>query len=195
MIDQAMIIVREGLRQFLRLKLNLDQVTEKVVLTSIINQQGEVTIPNNALGITLYRVVEDRVSETEYRTSFLDSSLSNKHPPVILSLEFIIAANFTEYTEGLKYLSAAIAFFQSQNYFDQTSNPLMPAEMAPFSVALLTQDTSEHNHTWSLFGSRYMPSVIYRLRSVPIQENSITSIDGIVEQVDIQVLNQQGGAL
>ncbi|CAG9295006.1 DUF4255 domain-containing protein [Celerinatantimonas diazotrophica] len=192
MIDQAMIIVREGLRQFLRLKLNLDQVTEKVVLTSIINQQGEMTIPNNALGITLYRVVEDRVSETEYRTSFQDSSSSNKRPPVILSLEFIITANFTEYTEGLKYLSAAIAFFQSQNYFDQTSNPLMPKEMAPFSVALLTQDTSEHNHTWSLFGSRYMPSVIYRLRSVPIQEDSITSIDDIVEQVDIQVLNQQG---
>jgi len=195
MISQALTIIRNALRQFIRLKLQLEQIEEKVVLTSMVDQSGESTIPNNALGLALYRIVEDRVSETEHRPTLGASEFEQLRPPVILSLEFVIAANFNDYSESLKYISAVIAFFQSQNYFDQSSNPLMSADMTPFSVSLYTQSVSEHNHTWGLFGGRYMPSVMYRLRSIDIQEQQIGRIDTLVENIDINLVtdNTQSG--
>ncbi|MBD1580863.1 DUF4255 domain-containing protein [Pseudoalteromonas sp. S16_S37] len=187
MIDQALTVVRDALRQFIRLKLQVEMIEEKVVLTSLIDQAGQSTMPNNGLGLALYRIVEDRVSESEYRSTLTDSEFEQIRPPVIISLEFLVAANFTDYSESLKYISTALAFFQSQNYFDQTSNPDMPADMAPFSVSLYTQNVSEHNHTWSLFGGRYMPSVMYRLRSIDIQEQQIQRIDTPVENIDLEL--------
>lgn len=194
MISQALTVVRDALRQFIRLKLQVEMIEEKVVLTSIIDQAGQSTMPNNALGLALYRIVEDRVSETEHRPTLAASEFEQIRPPVIVSLEFVIAANFTDYSESLKYISAALAFFQSQNYFDQTSNPDMPADMTPFSVSLYTQNVSEHNHTWSLFGGRYMPSVMYRLRSIDIQEQQIQRIDTPVENIDINLIAGESAA-
>ncbi|MEY8199860.1 MAG: DUF4255 domain-containing protein [Colwellia sp.] len=188
MIDQALIVIRDALRQFIRLKLQVEQIEEKVVLTSMIDQSGQPTLANNALGLALYRIVEDRESESEYRPTLSASEFEQRRPPVIISLEFVIAANFNDYSESLKYISAAIAFFQSQNYFDQRSNPQMAADMRPFSVALYTQSVSDHNHAWGLFGGRYMPSVMYHLRSIDIQEQQIGGIDTLVENIELQWL-------
>ncbi|OZG73981.1 hypothetical protein BTA51_09380 [Hahella sp. CCB-MM4] len=193
MIDQAMLLVRNTLRQFIRLKLQIDQIEEKVVLTSVIDQNGQSTIPLNSLGITLYRIVEDRVVETEYQPSIAQSEYEKILPPVILSLEIVIAANFNDYTESLKYISAAMACFQSKNYFDHSNCPEMNKDMNPFGITLFTQNVSEHNHTWSLFGGRYMPSVMYRLRSIEIQEQMIEHIDSVVESIDIIINNRDGG--
>lgn len=186
MIDKALNIIKSQLQQFIRLKMQIDHVEEKVVLTSIVDQQGQSTIPIDSVGITLYRIEEDQVSETEQYSQDPDRPIRTR-PAVKLNLYILFSANFKDYSESLKYIRAVLTFFQTKSYFDTTNTPDMPLDMEPMSLVLHTQSEDQHNHTWGLFGGRYMPSVIYRLRSIYIQENQVIDVDALVEEMDIIV--------
>lgn len=185
MINTVLRVIKEELQQFINLKLHAAQTSEKVVLTSIVDQQGESTIPIDSVGISLYRIVEDRISETEAqnRASYSLGKAVETMPPVRLNLEVLFAANFKNYEESLKHISCVVAFFQSRNYFDAASTPTLPQDMSPVSMTLITQSVDQHNHTWSIYGGRYMPSVIYNLRAVYIQEEAIIDKTHLVEDV------------
>lgn len=192
MIDLALTALRDALRGFIQRKLQVVHVEEKVVLTSIVDQDGQSTIPNNSLGIALYRIAEDRITEREHQSSVIAHHYEKLRAPVIVDLEIMIAANFKDYSESLKFISATIAFFQTQNLFDHQSNPDLPESMTPFSVTMFTPDISNHNHTWSLFGGRYMPSAMYRLHYLVIQENQVTGTESPVEAIDLQLQQLSG---
>lgn len=185
MIDEALKIIKSQLQQFMRLKMQIENVEEKVVLTSIVDQRGQSTIPIDSVGITLYRIEEDQVSEAEQYSP--DHQTIRTRPPVKLNLYILFAANFKDYSESLKYIRAVLTFFQTKSYFDTTNTPDMPLGMEPMSLVLHTQSVDQHNHIWGLFGGHYMPSVIYRLRSIYIQEDQVIDVDALVEEMDIIV--------
>lgn len=188
MIDEALKIIKSQLQQFMRLKMQIDNVEEKVVLTSIVDQQGQSTIPIDSVGITLYRIEEDQVSEAEQYSPDPDHNRTVRtRPAVKLNLYILFAANFKDYSESLKYIRAVLTFFQTKSYFDTTNTPDMPLGMEPMSLVLHTQSVDQHNHTWGLFGGHYIPSVIYRLRSIYIQEDQVIDVDALVEEMDIIV--------
>ena len=187
MIHTVLKVIKEELQQFINLKLRAAQASNKVVLTSIVNQQGESTIPIDSLGVSLYRIIEDRISETEAQhwMPYDHDQVANTKPPVKLNLEVLFAANFKNYEESLKHISAVVAFFQGKNYFDAANTPTLPTNLSPVSMTLITQTIDQHNHTWSIFGGRYMPSVIYQLRAIYIQEAMITDKAYLVEDVHL----------
>lgn len=183
MIDKALKIIKNEVQQFIRLKMKTDSIEEKVVLTSIIDQHGKSTLPKDTVGICLYRIEEDRISETTQPLG-RQGKVSHTGPSVKLNLYILFAANFQDYSESLKYISAVIAFFQTKSYFDSSNTPEMVPEMAPLILNLDTQTVDQHNHTWSIFGGNYIPSVIYQLRAILFQEEHIYETKLPTEGVD-----------
>lgn len=80
--------------------------------------------------------------------------------------------------EGLKYLSLVIAFFQSKSYFDTLNTPsLQQLNLHNLSVELLDLEYEEKNALWSRIGIPYVPSVLYKLGTIPVEDQEAIGTD------------------
>jgi hypothetical protein len=113
-----------------------------------------------------------------------DSHMLTRNAPTFLNLYLMVAANFTarSYPESLKYLSRVIAFFQQHPVFDRHSSPAMDAGIDKLILDMENLDRRELNNIWGMFGGKYMPSVLYRVRMVGIDSNSVTGRQHIVSE-------------
>lgn len=105
-----------------------------------------------------------------------DSQALARNAPTFLNLYLMVAANFTarNYPDSLKYLSRVIAFFQQNPVFDRNSSPAMDEGIEKLILDMENLDRRELNNIWGMFGGKYMPSVLYRVRMVAIDSNSIS---------------------
>ena len=72
------------------------------------------------------------------------------------------------YTQALKLVAHALRFFQAHPVFDRRSSPEMPAELERLVLDIENLGTQELSHLWGVLGGRYLPSVLYRMRTVVI---------------------------
>jgi hypothetical protein len=88
--------------------------------------------------------------------------------PLYLNLFVLVSANFTgpNYPQGLKFISAAIAFFQRHPTFDRRSTPDLHASVNKLALDIENRTPHEMSNLWGLMGGRYLPSVLYRVRMV-----------------------------
>ncbi|GGE72487.1 DUF4255 domain-containing protein [Massilia psychrophila] len=109
--------------------------------------------------------------------------------PTFLNLYLMVAANFTgkNYPESLKYLSRVIAFFQQHPVFDRSSSPAMDEGIDKLILDMENLDRRELNNIWGMFGGKYIPSVLYRVRMVGIDSNSITGRRHIISEPTVAV--------
>lgn len=99
-------------------------------------------------------------------TSGRFSSVSS--PPIYANLNVVIASVFSpkRYGESLSYLSLAITFLQSTPVF--TTN-----DGTKYTIELMSSTLQEQNNIWSLFGGRYYPSVVCKIRRLAFDSNEI----------------------
>ncbi|TDR82766.1 DUF4255 domain-containing protein [Paludibacterium purpuratum] len=88
--------------------------------------------------------------------------------PLYLNLLVMCAATFSGqgYPEALKFLSDAIAFFQSRPVFDHQNSPDLDPRIERLVLNIENLSRSEMHSMWSIHGGRYLPSVLYRVRLV-----------------------------
>ncbi len=122
-----------------------------------------------------------------------DSRALASGAPTYLNLSLMVAANFTahRYTEALKYLSGAIAFFQQHPVFDCHSSPAMDPGIEKLILDIENLEKRELSNVWGMFGGKYMPSVLYRIRMICIEPDNIT---GRKHVVSAPVVSVQRGA-
>ncbi|MCY7327045.1 MAG: DUF4255 domain-containing protein, partial [Saprospiraceae bacterium] len=74
----------------------------------------------------------------------------------------------------LKRISKVVLFFQRKNVFTPENvgaNLVFPTEVGVEKIILdlFTLNFEQINHLWGVLGGKYMPSVLYKLRIVAIQ--------------------------
>lgn len=113
-----------------------------------------------------------------------DSHALARNAPTFLNLYLMVAANFTgrSYPESLKHLSRVIAFFQQHPVFDRNSSPAMDAGIDKLILDMENLDRRELNNIWGMFGGKYMPSVLYRVRMVGIDSDSVSGRRHIITE-------------
>jgi len=172
MIDKALGILVDGLQSYLvRLPgLNITS-QEPVVLKHVVEFDGSPALPGDSLGFFLVNIEEERVNRTQsaYITS-RDGTVAHINPDVKLNLYIMIAANFSTYKTGLEFLSGAIRFFQSKNVFTPENTPNMDPAIRKLIVEMTTLSFEQQNHLWGSLGAKYLPSVMYKVRMLTIQE-------------------------
>ncbi len=95
--------------------------------------------------------------------------------PTYLNLYVMVAANFTgkNYSEALRYISDIIGFFQLRPVFERQSSPSLDPGIEKLILDMENVERRELNNIWGMFGGKYMPSVLYRMRMLTIDPDII----------------------
>jgi len=170
MIDSAIKHLAAQLDQFLKSTLSTSE--NIVVVSNLVDSAGNpIADVNNKVAMFLCGLERDtvamRAGDGNTGRSFASGA------PVFLNLYVMVAANFggATYPEALRFLSAAIGFFQRQPVFDRVSTPDLDPGIERLVLDMENLKPHESSNIWSLLGAKYIPSVLYRVRMV--------SIDGV----------------
>jgi hypothetical protein len=168
------------LNTYLQNKLSLLPTEDAIILSNVsqLNETqpssgGNDVDPQNAF-ISLINIEEDRISKSpENFVRALDGSITYKSPKIFLNLYLLFAVNLSSYPESLKRLSYIIQFFQYQNVFTPLSSPSLPEGVDELILDLMTLSYQDLNNLWGILGSRYLPSVMYKMRLISINEDFV----------------------
>lgn len=169
MIHQVLPAIAGELSEFLQSRLGIGD--DQVVIGNIMNQDGSVAVEGNKLVISMVNIERDGSK---------GPASENNRPPVHINLYIIFGAvynqaniNNRDYLEACKMVSGVVSFFQAYNAFDAHNTPGFPAELGRVRVEMENFEFRELVNLWSLFGAKYTPSVVYRLRSLDMSEDLI----------------------
>jgi hypothetical protein len=149
------------------------------VVMSLLKLEEEATLKNTPH----FKIQNDK---TEY-----------KNPPVHLNLYLLISANCETYDKSLRSISKVIEFFQGKKVFtsantvyDRTNVSFDVLDNFKFILELYTPSFEELNNVWGTFGGRQLPSVIYKIQLIQIEQDKklassevITHIGGILNDL------------
>ena len=203
MIDRALDFICKQLNSYLLTKLEPPpQDGVAIVLANVSqlnetkpNSGGDDNDPQNAF-VSLVNIEEDRISKSQENTVRKDNTLYYKNPRVYLNLYVLFAVNLSNYSEALKRLSFIIQFFQNKNVFTQVNSPMLnpneglnPPDRFPSIEKLIVDMYSlsfeQSNQLWATLGGRYIPSVLYKVRLVGIEEDVVDAQGGFIKTITI----------
>ncbi|MBC8082581.1 MAG: DUF4255 domain-containing protein, partial [Hymenobacter sp.] len=92
------------------------------------------------------------------------------NPALTLNLRVLFAANFGDYAESLKLLGSTLAFFQGRALFTPQNAPLLDPAFDRLTVELETTSYQDWGHLWAMLGAKHRPGVIYKVKTIPIQD-------------------------
>ena len=192
MIDKVLDFACSQLNAYLQSKLSLHSTDIAIIVSNVSqlnetksNSGGDDQDPQNAF-VSLINIEEDRISKSpENFVRALDGSVVYKNPKIFLNLYILFSVNLPSYSESLKRLSYIIQFFQYQNVFTPLTSPSMPEGIDELVFDLMTLSYQDLNNLWGILGSRYLASVMYKMRMISINENFVYGGAGIIQKIGI----------
>lgn len=164
-----------------------DEFLEKKssMILSLVNIEEDKTLKN----LTLYKEYSGNGNSME----------KYKKPAqnLILSLLFTsYSKDQSNYSDGLDKLEYIIKclqynnvfYYDDTNFFEQTEVSENQSKSMNKIILDLVSLKSEHlNQMWSYLGSRYMPSVLYSMRMIRIQNENNLPTDPIIDKAKVQL--------
>ncbi|MGD8663637.1 MAG: DUF4255 domain-containing protein [Desulfobacterales bacterium] len=189
MIDKALDVLKNGIRDYLVQLPDLNITSQEIIhLDHIVEADGSLALPGDSLGLSLVNIEEERITKAQQNFSrSADGNIVHMNPEIKLNLFVLIVANFSNYRTGLEFLSGAIRFFQSKNVFTTANTPELDPQIQKLIVEMMTLSFEQQNHMWGSLGAKYLPSVMYKVRMLTIQEGLAAD-----EQKPITMVNLTG---
>jgi Pvc16 N-terminal domain len=196
MLLETFQFLADELNKYLILKGVVSSDTPRVELGNIARAYdtdtltGSAPIANRAV-LSLVNVEEDRVSKQQ--ENYVKSIVSTRYksPPLFLNLYMLIAVNRNNYGQSLAWLSHILQFFQFQNVFTPITHPSLDSRILKLIVELHSLNFEQVNHLWSTLGGKYLPSAMYKIRQVTLDEDLTTSESGSMKEVQITNKSKQ----
>jgi hypothetical protein len=156
---------------------NLDRRGDDwVVLTSVVNPDGSMNLAaRDKVVMSLYNISRENIVSTYSPAKAGVDSFGIIQAPIYINLHVIFMANFwtNNYTDGLGAISQVISFFQQNPCFNQANAPDLGPEIDKITMEMANQDTAELNHLMGMLGTKYLPSVFYKLRLLPFASTAL----------------------
>ncbi|MFT4924936.1 MAG: hypothetical protein ACI8WB_001026 [Phenylobacterium sp.] len=191
MIDNALNFIREVAEGYASKLLPDASGEKKVVLTAFADDSGKTKIPAEAVGLSLLNIEQERtfiargMGQIEPQTTSTPGQISFVHRPVDLNLQLMFTANFSNYQESLKHIACIVQCFQSNpQLLLPCAQPGLP-EMQ-LVMELNTLPLEQQHYIWSMIGLRYLPSVVYRMRMLRIQDSNKQIVEPAVQRFSVQ---------
>lgn len=169
----AVDFLRSELNNYLRVKL-ANPIGEFVVAGNVSSLADANALNaaglNDRVIISLVNAEEDRISKNPENIVRIPAGAVYKNPKVFLNLYILFAAHWNDYNEALKSLSYVFQFFQYHNVFDSTNSPGLPVQIEKLVPDLVTLSYEQLNQVWSVLGGKYIPSALYKIRMITIEE-------------------------
>jgi hypothetical protein len=188
MINETFKFLAEEINNYLSQKMGV--ITDKrLVLGNVGKALDNETGGSNALTgkaiMSLINVEEDRVAKQQENFIKSATGITYKSPPLFLNLYVLIAVNRVDYGDSLKWLAFIAQCFQNQNVFTPTDSPSLDIRIQKLIVDLYTVNFEQLNQIWSVLGGKYLPSVLYKVRQITIDEDAIDYESGFIKEVDM----------
>jgi hypothetical protein len=173
MIHQVLPAIVNELIDYLESKFGISD--DQIVLGNIVNQDGSLAVDGNKLVVSLINIARDGAKGNVRHIGGTNT------PPVYINLYVMFSAvynqsniNSQDYLEALKMISGVISFFQANNMFDAHNCADFPADAAKVHLEIENVEFRELVNLWSLSGAKYVPSILYRMRSLNMEEELVT---------------------
>lgn len=135
--------------------------------------------------LSIVNVEEDRLTRQQENYVKTQTLTNYKNPPLYFNIYLLFSINKPNYGESLKLLGKIIQFFQYQNVFTPITHPCLAANIQKLIVDLYTLNFEQLNHLWSTLGGKYLPSVMYKMRMISINEDFVYGSTRLVQKVTI----------
>lgn len=186
MLDTSLVLIKNKLNEFLREKNDLDR--NKAILSNMINQDGSIAVKGqNHVLLSVVNVEHETVISTYNRyVPTGENKAGIVNPPLHINIYVLVMCYFEgeNYTEGLKYLSYVLSFFQANYVFNKHNLPGLDPGIDKLSFELCSINPSELSYMLSMTGAKYLPSAYYKVRMFTFQNYTIQQEVSLVSQGD-----------
>jgi len=172
MIYEVLQTLTDNLNVYFRTKLKIQE--DKAELSAIVNQDGSIALQSeNKVLVTLLNIEKEPYSA---------SGQVIGRQKLTLNIFVIFSCYFSNsnYSEAIRFLDLIITYFEenytleAQNIYDGNNK---------IKIEIETNNLEKVQNIWSTIGAKYLPSVIYKLRMIVVDSNSITSFAPAVQKV------------
>lgn len=187
MIDKTLSFLIDELNGYLSLQL---QSPEKVaVLSGFANIDGTMaTGLGGKLIVTLVNIGKEAAAPALGIPTKVDGGgYARSAAPLNLNLYIMVAASFPNYLDSLRMLSGALGFFQGRSGFDAQSCANFPPNLEKLTAELVSISSQEMNNLWGILGAKYLPSAVFKLRMITLQQGWADAMVPEVTQPDANV--------
>lgn len=160
----------------------------KVIVSSLINHDGSIPIAiQDKVVISLVNIEQETSIANLPFTKNAGSAFVVRNPPVSINLYVLFAAYFNDYNESLKFISATISFFQSNIVFLRSDHPAMGDSIDKVVFELHKVDYMNMHYLWSTIGSKYVPSMSYKMRMLTFDDAPARSEGALITKPEVKV--------
>ncbi|TVR54193.1 MAG: DUF4255 domain-containing protein [Gemmatimonadales bacterium] len=178
MIDSTLHHISSRLNEHLRLRGELAE--DAVTLSNLVELDGAVA-PHieNRLVLFIVNLAREESFSPQHRRMGSPSGEGQPtgYPELQLNLHLMVAAHFPgNYREALKFISAAISFFQGNPVFTRAGSPGLDPSLDKVVLEIQNLNVQDLSNLWGILGGKYLPSILYRVRMIPVDSRAITRI-------------------
>jgi hypothetical protein len=189
-INESLQFLAEEVNKYLNAKMPGSDLTQPRLVVGNVSLVAENTaadpdVKGKAV-LSLINIEEDKVSKLQ--ENYVKTSLTTvyKNPPVSLNLYILFSMNRAKYQDSLIFLSHVIQFFQYQNVFTPITHPNLDSRIQKLIIDLHNLSFEQSNHLWSILGGKYLPSVMYKVRQVTLDENAMISESAFIKEIELK---------
>jgi hypothetical protein len=137
----------------------------------LVSDDGKWAVTEDRIGVALINVEEERIVRSQLPEATYVNGRNVVLPPALkLNLHLLFAAYFKHYDEALRYLSYVLTYFQSHPVFTPDQYPGLDARIEKLVPELQSLNYEQLNQVWAFIGGKQLPSAIYKLRMVALQD-------------------------
>jgi hypothetical protein len=160
----------------------------KVVTGPVVDDSGKWAVSEGSIGLSVINIEEERVVRSQAPDRvLLNGSLVTVQPGLKLNLQLLFASRHSNYEHALRYLSYVLMFFQAHPSFTSEEYPALDPALQKLSLELINYGPEQLNQIWTYLGAKYLPSVVYRMRMVVLQDAEPTEVGPPITEVDTEI--------
>lgn len=172
MIYEALSCLTEDMNEYFRNKLKINE--DKVVLSGIVSQDGSIAIQGeNKIVVTLINIERETAYQVGQRS--LSGLVANSAPSLNLNMHVLFTSYFSSnnYPEALRFLSFTIGYFQHKSVISTSNTPALDSRIDKLTFEIIDLDPDKLSNIWATLGAKYMPSILYKVRMLNIDESVV----------------------
>lgn len=169
MIDTALSFLADEVNAQLQKRTGTD--LGAVSIGTVVDDRGNWTVPIDTTRLMLFQIDEERMLREQLPERTLVGGRELVLPPPLkLNLVLLFAGRFQQYDQALRTISLILAFFQARPLFTPSDSPSLPTGVERLAMDLVSFGPEQMNQMWACIGAKHLPSVVYRLRMVVLQD-------------------------
>ena len=163
----------------------------KVEVGRLVDDAGKWSIKDDHIGASLIHIEEDRVMKSQLPEAVL---VGGRHvilePKLKLNLHVLFAAKFQKYDEGLRSISLVLSYFQSHHIFTPETHSGLDTRIERLTAELQSLSYEQLNKVWAFIGGKQLPSAIYKVRMIALQDAEPKTVESPLSQIETTVTTQ-----